>query len=55
MLETDEPVYSAGVARLRLLLGSGGSPLYEPERRGQLLHEVEAILEAMEGREDTWS
>jgi hypothetical protein len=54
MLETEEPVYSPGVARLRLLLRRGGSPLYEPERTGQLVWEVEAILDALEGREETW-
>ena len=54
MLETDEPIYSPGVARLRLLLRRGGSPLYDPECAGQLVQEVEAILEAMEGREETW-
>jgi hypothetical protein len=55
MLETDEPIYSPGMARLRLLLRRGDSPLYDADRPGQLAREVEAILEAMEGREETWS
>jgi hypothetical protein len=54
MLETDEPVYSHGVARLQLLLSDCGSPLYEPQRAGQLLGEIGAILDALEGREETW-
>jgi hypothetical protein len=33
------------------LLRDGGSPLYLPERRGALRHELEAILPAMEGRD----
>ena len=54
MLESQEPVYSQGVARVHLLLTSGGSALYDPRSRGQLAHEAEDILDAMEGREETW-
>src|SRR5262245_36221152 len=54
LLESGEPVYAQGVARLNLLLTLGGSPLYDPDRIGQLMHEVEAILGAMEGREENW-
>ncbi len=54
MLETEEPVYAQGVARLNLLLTHGGSVLYEPKRRTQLAQEVEGILDALEGREETW-
>ena len=54
LLEIDEPVYARGVARLQLLLTEGGSPLYTPHQTGQLRSEVEAILDALEGREDTW-
>jgi hypothetical protein len=50
----DEPVYARGVAELQLLLTEGGSALYAPQRVGELLSEVEAILDALEGREDTW-
>jgi hypothetical protein len=54
MLEIDEPVYARGVARLRLLLTDGDSALYAPHRTGELLGEVEGILDALEGREETW-
>lgn len=54
LLEIDEPVYARGVARLQLLLTEGGSALYTPHQAGQLRSEVEAILDALEGREDTW-
>ena len=54
LLEIDEPVYARGVARLQLLLTEGGSALYAPRQTGQLRSEVEAILDALEGREDTW-
>ena len=54
LLEIDEPVYSRGMARVQLLLTEGDSPLYAPQRAGQLRQEVEAILDAMEGREETW-
>ena len=54
LLEIDEPVYARGVARLQLLLTEGGSALYAPRRTGELRGEVEGILDALEGREDTW-
>ena len=54
LLEIDEPVYARGVARLQLLLTESGSPLYVPQRTGELRAEVEAILDALEGREETW-
>jgi hypothetical protein len=54
MLETEEPIYSRGMARLQLLLTRGGSPLYDPQRHGELLHEVEETLTALEGREENW-
>jgi hypothetical protein len=54
LLEIDEPVYARGVARVELLLTEGGSVLYAPRRAGQLRGEVEGILNALEGREETW-
>ena len=54
LLEINEPVYARGVARVQLLLTEGGSALYAPQWNGQLLNEVEAILDALEGREETW-
>lgn len=54
LLEIDEPVYARGVAQVELLLTEGSSALYAPQRAGQLRGEVEAILNAMEGREETW-
>src|SRR5262245_50483077 len=54
MLESSEPVYAQGVARLHLLLARGGSALYDPDHVGQLAPEVEEILSALEGREETW-
>ena len=54
LLETDEPVSARGVARLRLLLTDGRSALYAPDRTGELRAEVEGILDALEGREETW-
>lgn len=53
--ETAEPVYSQGVAMIRLLLTNGDGPLYSPRRQGELRRHAEAIVEALEGREDTWS
>ena len=52
--QTDEPVYSRGVAMSELLLTEGDGPLYCPARRGQLRRQAEAILAALEGREETW-
>ena len=54
LLEIDEPVYARGVAMAEQLLTEGDSHLYVPERAGQLRDEVEAIVDALEGREDTW-
>ena len=54
LLDTDVPVYSRGMARAQLLLTEGDSPLYAPQRTGQLLQEAEAIVVALEGREETW-
>jgi hypothetical protein len=54
LLEIDEPVYARGVARLQLLLSEGGSALYAPHRTGELRCEVDGILDALEGREETW-
>jgi hypothetical protein len=54
LLEIDQPVYVRGVARLQLLLTDGDSALYAPHRTGELLGEVEGILDALEGREETW-
>lgn len=54
LLEIDEPIYARGVARLQLLLSEGGSALYAPHRTGELRGEVEGILDALEGREETW-
>jgi hypothetical protein len=54
LLEIDDPVYARGVARLQLLLTESGSPLYVPQRTGELRVEVEGILDALEGREETW-
>ena len=39
---------------MELLLTEGSSALYAPQRADQLRGEVEAILNAMEGREETW-
>jgi hypothetical protein len=52
--ETDEPVYSRGVAMAKLLLTEGDGPLYCQARRGQLRRQAEAIVAALEGREETW-
>jgi hypothetical protein len=54
LLEIDEPVYARGVARLQLLLTDGESALYAPHRTGELVGEAEGILDALEGREETW-
>jgi|SRR5262249_33401168 len=53
MLEDGEPAYSQGMARLNLLLTQGGSSLYAPGRTGRLAEEVDAIIDALEGREET--
>ncbi len=54
MLGTKEPVYSQGMARLHLLITQAGSPLYDPTSSGKLAYEAEDILDALEGREETW-
>ncbi len=52
LLESDEPVYSRGVAKLQLLLTEGDSPLYSPRRAGELRREMDSILAALDGREE---
>jgi hypothetical protein len=51
LLRSAAPVYARGVAMLNSLLGDGGSPLYLPARPGDLSHELEMIIAALEGRE----
>ena len=53
LLAGGEPVYCRGVARVQLLLTQGNSPLFAPERVGQLQVETDEILDALEGREQT--
>jgi hypothetical protein len=50
-LRSSAPVYARGVAMLDRLLRDGGSALYLPVWRGQLRHELELIIAALEGRE----
>jgi hypothetical protein len=50
LLRSTAPVYAEGVAMLEGLLGDGGSSLYSPVRRGELSHELELIIAALEGR-----
>ena len=50
MLRTDGPIYCQGVARLRLLLSDGASPLYYASEPGELSKEAEAIVMALGGR-----
>ena len=54
LLEIDEPVYARGVARLQLLLTEGGSPLYAPQTGPAARARSRPILDALEGREETW-
>ncbi len=54
LLETEEPIYASGVARAQLLLTDGNSPLYQPLHAGDLLRTVDEIVDALEGREETW-
>ncbi len=54
LLDSPEPVYPRGVARVQLLLTDATSPLYAPVRPGQLRAEAEDILDALAGREETW-
>jgi hypothetical protein len=55
VLRSRAPVYSQGVAMLEQLLKDGGSPLYLPAWPGALNHELELIIAALEGREETRS
>jgi hypothetical protein len=50
LLRSTAPVYAEGVAMLEGLLGDGGSSLYRPVGQGQLSHELELIIAALEGR-----
>jgi hypothetical protein len=52
LLESDDPIYARGVAKLQVLLTEGGSPLYSPRRVGELRREVDSILAALDGREE---
>ncbi len=54
LLETDEPIYASGVAKAQLLLTEGNSPLYFPLHPGDLRRSVDEIVDALEGREETW-
>jgi hypothetical protein len=53
--QTGEPVYARGVAMVQLLVTETDGPLYSPTRLGQLRLQAEAIIRALEGREETWS
>jgi hypothetical protein len=53
LLRSKTPVYCQGVAMLECMLRDGGSPLYLPARRGALSDELEAIIAALEGREQS--
>ena len=57
LLRSTAPVYARGVAMLKSLLGDGGSALYLPDRQGDLRNELELVVAALEGREqsDPWS
>jgi hypothetical protein len=50
-LRSSAPVYARGVAMLEGLLRDGGSALYLPAWRGELGHELELVVAALEGRE----
>ncbi len=52
LLESDEPIYSRGVAKVQLLLTEGDSPLYSPRRVGDLRREMDSIIAALAGREE---
>ena len=54
MLESDRAVSPRGVARVHLLLTHPDSVLFDPKIGSHLAHEAEDILDAMEGREETW-
>lgn len=51
LLRSGAPIYARGVAMLEGLLTEGGSALYLPHRRGELSHELELILAALEGQD----
>lgn len=55
VLRSRAPVYSQGVALLEQLLKDGGSPLYLPPWQGALNDELEVVIAALEGREQTRS
>ena len=52
-LRSDAPVYCHGVARLKLLLADGGGSLYRPVSAGHLAAELEGVIAALGGREDS--
>jgi hypothetical protein len=54
LLASSAPVYAAGIARLKMLLTDGVSPLYTPRHRGELGKELERILAGLEGRMEDW-
>jgi hypothetical protein len=51
LLRSGGPIYARGVAMLAGLLRDGGSALYLPHRRGELTHELELIIGALEGQD----
>jgi hypothetical protein len=51
LLRSTAPLYCRGIATVLTLLRDGGSPLYLPDRRGALQDELEAIIHALEGRD----
>jgi hypothetical protein len=53
LLRSKAPVYCQGVAMLERVLRDGGSSLYFPVRQRALTDEVEAIIGALEGRQQT--
>jgi hypothetical protein len=50
VLRSGGPVYCQGMARLRLLLTDGASPLYYPSHPDELTEVAESIIEALQGR-----
>jgi hypothetical protein len=53
LLRSSAPVYARGVAMLGGILGDGGSPLYRPIGRAELSRQLELIIAALEGREQS--
>jgi hypothetical protein len=53
LLRSGVPIYARGVAMLAGLLRDGGSAVYLPHWRGQLSHELELIIGALEGRDQS--